>query len=112
VISILRRWAQLHPEVVRVIIYGSRARGEHRPDSDFDVALELASLRFGETPIEVWLTQADLWRKELTPLVPWNLHLEWHSLEGKTPAVESKIDLGHYVVFNRTTWGNEEGDSV
>lgn len=34
--------ARRHPHVVGVVLFGSRARGDHRPTSDFDVAIELA----------------------------------------------------------------------
>ena len=32
------------PRVARVVLFGSRARGEARPDSDYDVAVFLTSL--------------------------------------------------------------------
>ncbi|HTG45994.1 MAG TPA: nucleotidyltransferase domain-containing protein, partial [Verrucomicrobiae bacterium] len=34
-IEVFRR----HPEVTRVILFGSRAKGTHRPSSDVDLAL-------------------------------------------------------------------------
>ena len=33
------QWAEGRPEVISVILFGSRARGDHRPDSDWDVAV-------------------------------------------------------------------------
>lgn len=41
-IPALHRWAQSHPQVGRIWLYGSRVRGTHRPDSDLDVAIEVA----------------------------------------------------------------------
>ncbi|QLC23839.1 nucleotidyltransferase domain-containing protein [Parasphingopyxis algicola] len=32
-------WAATHPEISQVYLYGSRARGDHRPDSDIDLAI-------------------------------------------------------------------------
>ena len=34
-------WAQRHPEIRAVYLYGSRARETHRPDSDIDLAIVL-----------------------------------------------------------------------
>ena len=35
--SFLRRIAAIRGDVVDLYLYGSRARGDHRPDSDYDV---------------------------------------------------------------------------
>lgn len=99
-ITILRKWAEVHPEISKVVVYGSRARGEHRPDSDFDVAVELTRVS-DEDPFVIWLHEQDNWRNELSPLLLWRLHLEWHDLEGTTPVVRNKIARGHLVVFAR-----------
>lgn len=40
--TLLGRWASDHDAVIAVWLFGSRARGDNRPDSDFDIALELA----------------------------------------------------------------------
>jgi|KBSSwiStaDraftv2_1062776.scaffolds.fasta_scaffold00845_20 predicted nucleotidyltransferase len=36
----LRLWAAGNPLIVRLWLYGSRARGDHRDDSDLDIAVE------------------------------------------------------------------------
>lgn len=37
----LTNWASKHEVVASVWLFGSRSRGNHRPDSDYDIALEL-----------------------------------------------------------------------
>ena len=32
------------PRIERIVLYGSRARGDHRPDSDYDIAVFLHDL--------------------------------------------------------------------
>lgn len=54
------------PEVLAVMLFGSRARGEARPDSDFDVCLVLAN---GPT------SDADRTRKRLDYLADADLDL-------------------------------------
>jgi predicted nucleotidyltransferase len=37
----LSRWAAQTRAISKLWLFGSRARGDHRPDSDFDFAIEL-----------------------------------------------------------------------
>jgi len=37
--SFLERISSLRPELSRIILFGSRARGDERPDSDYDLML-------------------------------------------------------------------------
>lgn len=39
--ALLTAWAAKEPLVGRLWLFGSRAREQHRPDSDVDVAIEL-----------------------------------------------------------------------
>ena len=39
--SFLRRIATVRGEIVELYLFGSRARGDHRPDSDYDVFVVL-----------------------------------------------------------------------
>jgi predicted nucleotidyltransferase len=42
------------PRLKRALLYGSRARGDHQPDSDYDVLVVL------EGPLDVWQEQRTL----------------------------------------------------
>jgi predicted nucleotidyltransferase len=35
------KWAERHPNIARVHLYGSRARGDHHAGSDIDLAIEM-----------------------------------------------------------------------
>lgn len=97
----LKSWAVRHPEITRVIVYGSRARGDHRPDSDLDVAVEIEKSKWQESPFAIWLTSTAAWQRELEPKLPWPLDLQWHDPDGETPTVTAKIHRGHFVVYER-----------
>lgn len=97
----LRQWVASHPEVTRIIVYGSRARGDYRSDSDLDVAVELDKSRWDESPFVIWMSSGKSWERELAPNIPWPLHLEWHDTDGETPTVAAGIERGHHVVYER-----------
>lgn len=101
IVATLCEWAAKHPEIARVIIYGSRARGDHRPESDLDVAVELNQTSVGEAPFVTWISDAAKWTSELSPSLPWPLDLQWHDTDGETPTVTAKIAKGHFIAYER-----------
>ena len=50
----IREWAHSWPNVTRVFIFGSRARGDHRADSDLDIAVEVAPGPGDGSPDATW----------------------------------------------------------
>ncbi|MEX8523378.1 nucleotidyltransferase domain-containing protein [Leptothrix ochracea] len=44
----LRSVFNRHPKVLRVLVYGSRAKGNYRPGSDIDLSLDAPELSFAE----------------------------------------------------------------
>src|SRR5262245_46076911 len=63
----IAEWAMSEPLIVRAwgfgSRFGSRYRGEPRPDSDVDLALDIA--RTNDEPDLVWIDNAAWWRAEL-----------------------------------------------
>lgn len=63
-----------HPEVERVVLYGSRAQGTHRPGSDIDLCL------FAPTMALAGLLRLGTEIDEL--LLPWKVDLSlWHQID-------------------------------
>ena len=63
-LTALLAWAEQDPEVLAVILFGSRARGEDTPDSDIDICLVLeprsySDLELSEKKLE-YLAKFDL----------------------------------------------------
>ena len=62
----LAGWAANQPEILSIFLFGSRARGDARPDSDVDLAFELDDTR--ETALTVLVVNRAQWQRELSDL--------------------------------------------
>lgn len=75
-LEIIRSWARAEPHVLRVWVFGSRAKGTHRSDSDLDIAYTIAeepdSIDFGTA---ICLGRG--WREALQSQLPVTLQLEY-----------------------------------
>jgi predicted nucleotidyltransferase len=61
----LAAWAATKPSIAALHIFGSRARGDYRPDSDLDLAFEFADV--DEELAELIENRAE-WKRELSAL--------------------------------------------
>jgi predicted nucleotidyltransferase len=52
---VIQAWALSWPSVSRVWIFGSRARADHRPDSDLDIAVEVTPSAGDESSDATWM---------------------------------------------------------
>jgi predicted nucleotidyltransferase len=57
--SILADWADAAPGIPVVYLFGSRVRGDHRPDSDVDVQLYVDRWSADEVTTRWWMEQND-----------------------------------------------------
>jgi predicted nucleotidyltransferase len=86
--AILAEWAAKQPEIISLFVFGSRARGDARLDSDVDLAFELDDTR--ESQLTVLIVNRARWQRELTALtglVVRDLYL-WDTPEVSGPARE------------------------
>lgn len=86
--QVLRDWAQANVCIRRVWIFGSRARGEGRPDSDIDVAVEIDAVGRDELAQNSWMELSPRWRQQLGQALSAPLDLEW---AGEVDAPLAKI---------------------
>lgn len=67
-------WARGKPLVKRVYLFGSRVRGDHGPDSDVDIAVELDPAVFRGVDesggLATWMFETKEWKEELEKLIP------------------------------------------
>lgn len=91
----LVRWAASTPKIQRMWLFGSRARGEHRTDSDIDLAVEITGWDSDDADIRGealadWIFNADDWRHQLRGITPLTIDLQPISIEDERvwPAVQ------------------------
>lgn len=117
--EIVRNWAELQPCVTKAWVYGSRVRGEEKPESDLDVAVEIQwheSLQLEDESIgwtkplekgryEVWASDehAEIVTRMIDPslrgALPVELHLQAYFGPVETPAIHSGIEDSSRVVY-------------
>lgn len=85
-------WARRHPEIKAVHLYGSRARGDHRPDSDIDLAITLHRNRLDADPENTWIFWISDYNSAPDLHLSQKAHLQWYEkdagLERVGPGVE------------------------
>jgi predicted nucleotidyltransferase len=64
-LSAIAQWAEQTRYISEVRLFGSRAKGTSRPDSDIDVAVTIAGDIPGQTPAGLYTRFATSWREEL-----------------------------------------------
>jgi predicted nucleotidyltransferase len=100
----LVRWAHDKPFVKRLYIFGSRARGNHRPNSDLDIAVELDAeflLNVDESGgLTTWIHGNRKWKQELEGMLSYTVQLEFY--EGnKTPTIHKGLSESSVIVYEK-----------
>jgi predicted nucleotidyltransferase len=70
-------WAKRHPEIQKVYLYGSRARGDHRPDSDIDLGIEMVAPN-GDAAYRAWSAFHSDFEESPDLNLTVEAHLEWY----------------------------------
>lgn len=99
-ITAIRAWAGSHAVVRRVWVFGSRARGTERPDSDIDVAVEHDAMPGDSDAFTTAIYEADAWRDELAPHLSAPLDLESY-IPGLTTTIQAGLDESSVLVYER-----------
>jgi uncharacterized protein len=97
----IARWAADNPRIRRVWVYGSRANGTPRPDSDLDLAVELEPVGDSEETLSVWLAHEGAWHAELQNRISPKVDLEWFDPDGGMTPVRAALDKGKTLVYER-----------
>src|SRR4051812_1773896 len=75
--DLLATWGLAHSAVAAIWLFGSRARGDHRPDSDFEIALELMPKRRSDDDwaYTAYFFSCDRWKEQIASILECKISL-------------------------------------
>lgn len=80
----IRAWADRNENLAEVWLFGSRAKGTARPDSDVDLGVVLLPPdRTGDWPLGSYYALGDGWQRELASVVGRHVSLQQFPREGE-----------------------------
>jgi predicted nucleotidyltransferase len=75
IINTLRDWAASKSFIIRLWVFGSRVKKNHRDDSDLDIAVQIGRIEKFYGPAEAWFCRRAEWDAELQARLPMKPHL-------------------------------------
>jgi predicted nucleotidyltransferase len=101
-ISDLSDWGLSHPEVAAIYIFGSRAKGNNRKDSDIDIAVELdeSYSYIKEDFSTYWSSISSQFKAELSAILPYKVDFQGYHIEF-FPVVFSYVASNSIVVYEK-----------
>jgi predicted nucleotidyltransferase len=95
----IAQWAERHPEIKRVYLYGSRARGDHHPDSDIDLAIEVIADQ--EDSLGSWMQWIQGCRNSPDLVLSAQPHLERYEKGAELKIVGPAVEVDGVLLFER-----------
>ncbi len=90
-------WAESHLEVKRVFLFGSRARGDSKSDSDVDLAVEVVGIE-GENADTRYFFNKDAWKDELESALERPINIVRRIAHGK-PEIQESIEREGVLIY-------------
>lgn len=98
--KVVQTWVAAQQIVSSVYFFGSRVRGQHREDSDLDIAIEIIYEEDG-TSLAHFMFEKPHWLAELQELLPWKLDIQRYHSAG-TPTIAAGLVESSIVVYKRS----------
>ena len=88
--------AKQEPVIKRMWVFGSRYKGTGHPDSDLDLAVEVAwvngqKLGICEDSMSLWVTALPKFEDRLRDACPWELDLQQYAGSEDTPSIHKYL---------------------
>lgn len=106
--EIVAGWAKGHPLIEKAWLFGSRVRGEERPDSDLDVAVVINELPTDSSPETTWHYEREEIAASLQAVLPVPLQLEWYGGPDKSPAIHAGITRSSLLVYDASGQNDQD----
>lgn len=102
--SKISQWAKAKPMIKAIWVFGSRARGDHRDNSDLDLAVELDLSVFDGADdsggAATWAFDVKPLKEELDKLT--GLNVDWqHYEKGVTSVIEAGLSKSSKIIYEK-----------
>lgn len=93
-------WAVSYPEIIQIILFGSRARGNSKPNSDVDLAFIVEGI-LGESAYTRYFCEKHKWKRELETILGRPISMVRKSDNGK-PEIQENIERDCIVIYEKS----------
>ncbi|HVY89578.1 MAG TPA: nucleotidyltransferase domain-containing protein [Hyphomonadaceae bacterium] len=100
--AVIRSWAASKPDIAKAFVFGSRAKGIARPDSDLDIGIIVASSNPNEDDYTCWFFNRDDWNRELAEMIPITIDLQIANESISTTVVAPAVKDHGVLIFDRS----------
>jgi len=97
--TIVARWAESQPLILKAWIFGSRVRGTSRSDSDVDVAIEVRTLPGDSGPWVTFMCEADKLKGAIQVGLALEVDLQWYGGPVETPTIHAGLQQSSVLVY-------------
>lgn len=94
----ISKWARTKPRIELIMLFGSRAKGTHRPDSDIDLAVSVSEKR-EYTRATIWMFDRFDWQAQLSALI--GLQVDIRILDIGEHIREYCAEAGNIVLYEK-----------
>lgn len=99
--TIVSELAESQPLILKAWIFGSRARGTSRSDSDVDIAIEVRASPGDSDPLATFMFEADKLEHSIKARLPLEVDLEWYGGPVGTPIIHAGLQQSSVLVYQR-----------
>lgn len=93
-------WAVSYPEIVQIMLFGSQARGDSKPNSDVDLAFTVEEFS-GESAYTRYFYERHRWKRELETILGRSINMVRKSDNGK-PEIQENIERDGIVIYEKS----------
>jgi predicted nucleotidyltransferase len=86
-------WAKKHRLIEKVYLFGSRARGDHKPDSDIDLAIQM--------DLQAWFEWPRQYPKSSDLQLSHPVQLEWYEPDADLETVGRAVKSDGVLLYER-----------